>query len=741
MNVGRLFRMGLPEVVDRSRQELWKGFERIGLAEITPASPLGVFAELAPRPDLEPIRARAQSGDRTGAANALFERFRASVPQRFFAGASRAVTPGLLDARMTADDRLLATADAICGGRFDFLGYRRLSYGDPVDWHLDPVSRRRAPLVHWSRIDPLDAQVVGDAKVIWELSRHQWLVRLGQAYMLTRDERYADTFGARVREWLGANPPGFGINWVSSLELALRVIAWSWALVLFRGSRTLSAELFAAMLESAVAHATHVERYLSHYYSPNTHLTGEALGLFYAGVVFSDLRAAPRWRALGHRILVQESARQVLSDGVHFERATCYQRYTAEIYLHFCLLAARNGLAVPTAVVERLESLLDFLLAVRRPDGSMPQIGDADGGWLLPLAARSPDDLRGVFATAAALLRRPEHAWAAGGAAPEPLWLIGSPEPEVPAPRAPAHPASRVFPDGGYVVLRSGWDRRAHQMILDAGALGCPASAGHGHADLLSIQCAAFGEPYIVDPGTYCYTADPAWRDFFRGTSAHSTVVVDGIGQAVPRGPFAWESRPEARLVQWRSTATLEVAEGEHDAYARLPEPVRHRRRVLWVKPRYWVVVDDLSGSGEHAIELRFQFAPMEVTVTPTLWARARGARGHGLLIRPFATARLKADVLLGEPGPIQGWVSPDYGLRRPAPALVYSTTTRVPMRIATLLLPIEDPSAEPPPVSLLLGEGPGPVALCLEDRGETVRFGAREQLRVGSREPGTPGS
>ena len=92
----------------------------------------------------------------------------------------------------------------------------------------------------------------------------------------------------------------------------------------------------------------------------------------------------------------------------------------------------------------------------------------------------------------------------------------------------------------------------------------------------------------------------------------------------------------------------------------------------------------------------------------------------------------MKGDVVAGETAPIQGWVSPDYGVRRPAPALVYSAVARLPLRIATLLLPVEDPAAEPPPVSLLLGEGPGPVALRLEDRGETVRFDEREQVLAG---------
>src|SRR5204862_6948328 len=96
-------------------------------------------------------------------------------------------------------------------------------------------------------------------------------------------------------------------------------------------------------------------------------------------------------------------ARQCLPAGVHFEQSTCYQRYTVEIGLHFLVLADRVRWAVPDAFRDRIQAQLDFLLAVRRPDGSLPEIGDADGGWLLRLAGREGDDVRGVFAVAAAL--------------------------------------------------------------------------------------------------------------------------------------------------------------------------------------------------------------------------------------------------------------------------------------------------------------------------------------------------
>lgn len=735
MRLRRLLRMEIHELACRGRQETSKWLERLGVARSTTGRPYAIFRKIAPGRILDGLDARVREGDLSGAARMLFDRFREVGPGRFFEGAVSEQTLALLvDQTPWACDQARAAAEAICQKRFDLLGYRGLFFGDPVDWHLDPISGRRAPLVHWSRLNLLTPAAVGDSKVVWELNRHQWLVQLGQAYRMTGDERYAQAVASSVREWMGANPPGLGTNWTSSLEVALRLISWCWALFLFRRSEALSPELFVNILGRIWAHAAHVERYLSYYFSPNTHLTGEALGLFYAGIVFSELRRARRWRVLGERILVEQSEQQVFPDGVYFEQSTCYQRYTAETYLHFLILAARNGVAIPTAVGERVQRMLDFLLAIRRPDGSMPQIGDADGGWLLPLATRAPDDFRGVFSTAAAFFGRSDYAWAAGGLAPETLWLLGAEGLEAFEALRPAPPAtapSHLFADGGYAVMRSGWDAHAHHLIFDVGPLGCPVSGGHGHADLLSVQCSVFGEPYLVDPGMSCYTVDPDWRDFFRSSAAHSTVMVDGTRQAVPAGPFTWEVRPRARLRRWLSTEALDFADADHHAYCRLSDPVVHRRRVLFVKPRYWVVVDDLEGAAEHRIELRFQFAPMEVMVDPALWARAHGPGGRGLLIQAFATVPLKADVFEGELAPIQGWVSPDYGQRRSAPVLTYSAVTRLPLRIATLLVPTENPFASPPAVSPLVAEGPGPVGLVFGDGQESLRFDDRDLVMV----------
>jgi hypothetical protein len=413
-------------------------------------------------------------------------------------------------------------------------------------------------------------------------------------------------------------------------------------LALLRNTSLLDA-IATDILASIHAHATHVQRYLSNYYSPNTHLTGEALGLFYAGTLYPQFDAAAPWRDTGAATLIEQAQKQITADGVYFEQSTCYQRYTCDIYLHFLLLAERSRYGVPSLVRDRLDRMSTFMDAITLDDGSVPSIGDEDGGRLMPV---------------------------------ETLWLTGAPA----AIRSTSTRESRLFRDGGYAILQSG----PHQMIVDVGPLG---AFGHGHADLLSIQCSIFGERCLVDAGTYGYTAEPEWRDYFRGTAAHNTVTIDGASQATANGPFGWQQRPAVTINEWQANDGIDIIDARHNAYA----GVTHRRRVMLIKPGVFLVIDDLTGQGRHSFELTFQFAPMDVALMSSTTARAITPNGRSLWIMPFASTPLKAEIVTGRMNPIRGWVSADYGQRTPAPALVYSGETQLPATIVTVLQPQEN--------------------------------------------------
>ena len=727
MKLQRLLQMNHAELAIRCRQQAFKTIGRLTAPE-GETSPVCQLDNPHEEVELARIISLLSNGGDKLACDLIQNRLRKLAPSRFFAGASNnAVCADIASDNPELRQQIINHADAVCDGKFGILGYGSVSFGTPVNWHSEPLTGLTIPLLHWSKLNPLLKTQVGDSKVVWELNRHQWLLDLGQAWRFTGDERYAQTSIDLIASWMRANPPGLGINWSSSLEVSLRLISWCWALLLFDGSKALTPEFLFTMLGWMQAHARYIERYLSHYFSPNTHLTGEALGLYYIGTLLPELQGADRWRELGKHILEEQMERQVFTDGVYFEQSTSYQYYTVEIYLHFFILAQRNGDNMPSWMTERLGMMLDFLLAVRRPDNKVPLIGDTDGGWLLPLLRRSPGDHTGLFSTAALLLNNNFFAWAAGALAPETSWLLGStakPHWLLMQPERPRSTAMQCFREGGYVVQRSSWDRRAHHLIFDTGPLGCHVSGGHGHADLLSIQCSAFGEAYLVDPGTGCYTADPDWRNYFRSSHAHSTVLVDDHSQARPSGPFSWHERPVARLRRCSENLGYGVVDAEHAAYSSLADPVTHRRRVVFVDGRYWIVVDDLNGAAEHRIDLRFQFAALPVAEEAEGWTRARG-KNSALLVKTFSPVSLDTTLCSAQLNPPAGWFSPNYGQRIEAPALSSVVTTRLPLRLVTVIFPVEDPTAQPPAVKPVLDQS--------EVTGLIVGTENRERVRIGT--------
>src|SRR6185436_11254505 len=171
--------------------------------------------------------------------------------------------------------------------------------------------------------------------------------------------------------------------------------------------------------------ARHLETYPSTYFSPNTHLTGEALGLFYLGTLLPEFKESARWRNSGLQILLTQLARHVQSDGVYFEQSSYYHRYTTDFYLHLCILLRANGHAATSELNEKLRLLLDHLMYVTRPDGTTPLFGDDDGGRLLKLGDSPANDFRSTLATGAALFDRGDYKFVSGGASQETLWLLG----------------------------------------------------------------------------------------------------------------------------------------------------------------------------------------------------------------------------------------------------------------------------------------------------------------------------
>jgi hypothetical protein len=623
-------------------------------------------------------------------AENLLTHFRQRSPAHFFAGLrDRDETVRVLRQRFgrSAEEKVIERARRIREGRFSLLGLRDLDFGSPPDFHLEPTSGRRSPLMHWSLFDELGGELAVDKKIVWELNRCQYFKTLGRAYWYTRDEAYAETFVAHLGAWMEQNPPGRGLNWVSSLEVAFRAISWLWALYFFRDSKSLTPTLFLRALKYLYLHGRHLETYLSTYSSPNTHLTGEALGLFYLGTLLPELTCAARWRETGERILIAELGRHVRPDGVYFEQSSYYQRYTSDFYTHLYILKQINDGRLAPELEEKLTALLDHLMHITCPDGTTPFYGDDDGGRLVILDERERNDFRAALSTGASLFARPDYKFVAGEAAEETIWLLGCrglqsfDELDTLPPGA----TSRAFNDGGYYVMRDGWTDASNYMLIDCGPHGT-LNCGHAHADALSFVAAAHGRTLLVDPGTFTYTGSKESRDHFRSSLAHNTLAVDGESSSVPDGPFTWKQIAVARARAWTSQKRFDFFEGEHDGYARLSSPAVHVRSLLFLKNDYWVLRDRVETTGAHRYELRFHFASdadpaLEINDEVEAVRESR-QDAPGLELFGFATDGG------GAWQKEEDWVSRCYGARETATICRFSTEAEGAQEFVTFLIP-----------------------------------------------------
>ncbi len=564
-----------------------------------------------------------------------------------------------------------ARADKICAGRYDLLGYRSLSAGSLPDWHRDPVHGRRAPSGFWASIKYLDP-ACGDHKIIWEFNRHQHWLTLGRAYWLNGDERYRAICIAQLRHWMRTNPPLEGMNWASSLELALRAISWTYAVEFFSRDTGDGDPWLVDLLVALDRQLSHVEHNLSLYFSPNTHLTGEALALYAVSRAFPELRSSARRAQLGREVLLTQASRQVRGDGGHAELSAHYHRYSTDFYLLATLVARASGDPAARRFESAARAQAEYLRTMADDWGALPLIGDDDGGQLFPFCGSRPANAAPTL-WAAAEVFDDATLEAAGTMPEEALWILGrQPRPSIRLARQRPWP-SRCLRDSGYFVSR----KCGSHFVFDAGPHGF-LNGGHAHADALQVILTVAGRAVLVDPGTGTYTMDPPARDRFRSSRMHNTAIVDGHEHIVPRGPFHWLTTDDARFSAVHLGRGFDFAQGTHDAHA----PLRHVRTVAALDGLGWLVVDQLLGGGEHELEAWWHVHPdLDVQLAHDRRLLTLESDPHWSM--DIAWSGGDATVLRDHPLAV---FAPEYGRIQPAAAIRTCRRATAPFAIATFI-------------------------------------------------------
>jgi len=632
-----------------------------------------------------------------------------STEAKFFFDRGQAAPPAeLLRQHLpTEAAAVVDEADEICEHRFRLLGYDSLDYGNSndIDWHLDRVHGKRAPLDPWFKIPFLEFARVGDHKVTWELNRHQHLVTLAKAGLLTGNDKYVRELIAQWRSWANANPYPLGINWGSTLEVAFRSLSWVWVDHLLADVPAYG-EFRTELLPALAFHGRYIERYLSTYFSPNTHLLGEAVAIFFLGTLYPQMPHAARWKHEGWQIVLRQAERQVRPDGVYFEQSLYYHVYALDFFLYARILAAVNGKRIPPAYDEVLARMLNVVAALAQT-GPAEGFGDDDGGRLFNPRRNHTEHMTDPLALGALALGRGDLA--AAQLTEESIWLFGERAVAglaVPKPQSAL--TSAAFRDGGIYVIAD-TAPCPQTMMIDAGPQGT-GRCGHGHADALSLRLTVNGSRWLVDSGSGVYiSSNPSDRNALRGTGAHNTVRVDSIDQALPQDPFSWAEIPTSQADSWIMGQTFTYFCGSHDGYERLPDPVTHQRAILRVNgcglgrisngrdsndgacnDGVWLVRDVLLGASEHDLEIRWHFAS-DVAMHES------DTKGELLASKPDpnepALRMIFPEETVWQMKIARALLSPAYGRYQPAPVVQLEARVTLPAEFATACLVQANPS------------------------------------------------
>jgi hypothetical protein len=398
-------------------------------------------------------------------------------------------------------------------------------------------------------------------KYVWELNRHQYLMRwINDVADNDGDGDAANAVIQLILSWIKENPRRVGRNWASALECAIRAIVWSELLTRHEFDVPRYAEARLLIIDSIIEQCEFIRQNLSRFSSANNHLIGELTGLVCAAGAFPlDIKL----KYLGNfawPLAVEQFFRQEYPSGVNREQAAYYHWYVAEYAQLCCRYAADRGQKL--ADLKSLYGMMArYLCEIGFAPGKWFEYGDRDDGCVL------------------------------------------SPPTRFDCP--PANDGLCIIADAGHAVF----SHASLKAFVRGGNFGFPDIAAHAHCDQLSI-CIAYGEMEILtDSGTYCYHSDENWRRYFKGTTAHNTIRVDEQDQAEYAGPFLWKTHADAKIES--SSLNPPMVRLSHNGYLRLPDPVLHSREIQFGTPFPILILDEIGGqTSDHSYELVYNFGP-----------------------------------------------------------------------------------------------------------------------------------
>ena len=512
------------------------------------------------------------------------------------------------------------------------------------------VPRQANGSLDWTHCGPYD-----DVEWGFLLNRHGHLVTLLSAYQRTGKRAYADRIDAHLREWILVNPyPGAHTDdprW-RGLETKGRIYNWARLFYALAADAALQPGTRVLMLSSMPDHA----HYTRHFHADHGNwLAMQMAALVNVAVQWPEYAEVNSWVEYATETLSPELTKQVYPDGAQKELASHYHNVTRGSFQTYTDLLAQTGREAPAAWRDTVERMWNYTAYSMRPDGHGVLNNDSNLDYNRPGVERAADDFD-----------RPDWACIASNGA---------------RGQAPAGAPSTMFPWAGQLVMRSGWGADAHWAVFDVGPWG----TGHQHNDKLHLSVSAGGRDILVDAGRLYYKPD-RWRSFVTGTAAHNTLLIDGQGQRDDRR----EATQPLDADVYRIAPDLDYARGTFDAgYVDVPGRATHTRAVVYVRGRFWVVVDRVETDRPRQVQALWHFHPdCAVEVQDGSVASIDAGQGNAR-VTPVGDQRWEVDVVKGLEEPaIQGWYSREYNVKQASPCAIFTAAVADTATFAWVIVP-----------------------------------------------------
>lgn len=448
----------------------------------------------------------------------------------------------------------------------------------PSDWLLAPAKRDSWQLPDQFCFLNETHQVAsptfwntGATTYLWHYNLHYFDYLLSSTGLA-----YPESASQWIDPWISENPPFSGRGW-EPYPTSLRVVNWlkfAWQ----------NQPLTKGQTESLALQVRWLYANLEYHLLAN-HLFTNAKTLVFAGLAFAG-DEAQTWLKSGLRILLAQIPEQFLADGGHFERCPMYHGILLEDLLDLLNLIRASPSTwkafdakvqadihrLQTLITAKWDTLWTWYEAMRHPDGNFPLFNDS----AYSIAPEFNDVLE--YAQRLGLSTS-----ATNKAASQGIW----------------HAQDSQFVRLEYGPWRLFWD------------MGGPAPSyqpGHAHAGTLGFELSLAEQRLIVDTGISTYEPN-AQRLSQRSTKAHNTLTVDDLNSSEVWSSFRVARRAKAvDYYQHLADEWLEVG-CSHNGYTRVSSLGLHQRQ-LRLSGAKLVVLDQMSGKGQHKLESRFHLAP-----------------------------------------------------------------------------------------------------------------------------------